>query len=111
LILFMIGVKQVVDVHGRSLLVAGSALTYRRDGESVGRRLKFFFVSAPMDLTYRVAAGCVGSDRKKSWPLLADYSAKLAHDLWNRFISYKFGRNRQGSFDFARIPFVYLRSF
>src|SRR5690606_28442392 len=35
-------VKQIVDVHGRSLLVVVYALTYRRDGESVGRRLKFF---------------------------------------------------------------------
>lgn len=42
LILFMIEVKQVVDLHGRSLLIVGYALTYRRDGESAGRRLKFF---------------------------------------------------------------------
>src|SRR5690606_8730328 len=35
-------VKQVVDVHGRALLVVVYALTYRRDGESVGRRLNFF---------------------------------------------------------------------
>jgi hypothetical protein len=34
-------VKQVVDVHGRSLLVVGSALTYRRDGESVGTPSNF----------------------------------------------------------------------
>jgi hypothetical protein len=38
-------VKQVVDVHGRWLLVLVYALTYRRDGESVGRRVKFFVLS------------------------------------------------------------------
>lgn len=32
-------VKQVVDVHGRSLLDLVYVLTYRREGESAGRRL------------------------------------------------------------------------
>jgi len=38
-------VKQVVDVHGRSLLVLVYALTYRRDGESVGHQLNFFMMT------------------------------------------------------------------
>ena len=40
----MIEVKQVVDVHGRLFLVLVYALTYRRDGESVGLLLKYLFV-------------------------------------------------------------------
>jgi hypothetical protein len=52
-------VKQVVDVHGRSLLVLVYALTYRRDGENVGRWLNFF-VLVFWGLTYRMAARCVG---------------------------------------------------
>jgi hypothetical protein len=56
-------VKQVVDVHGCSLLVVGSVLTYRRDGESVGRRVNFF-PCLLLDLTYRVDLGCVGSAEK-----------------------------------------------
>ena len=52
-------VKQVVDVHGRSLLVVVYALTYRRDGESVGRRL-IFFSAGFLRVTYREMLGCVG---------------------------------------------------
>ncbi|VBB41821.1 hypothetical protein TRIP_B180016 [uncultured Desulfatiglans sp.] len=43
-------VKQVVDVHGRSLLVVVYALTYRRDGESVGLLLEFFSCLLPWTL-------------------------------------------------------------
>ena len=37
-----------------------------------------------LGLTYRVAAGCVGSAEKNLGRPLADYSAKLSHDLWRR---------------------------
>lgn len=52
--------QSVVDVHGCSLLVLGYALTYRRDGESVGRRLNFFG-STPMTRTYRRNLKSVGT--------------------------------------------------
>jgi hypothetical protein len=50
-----------------------------------------FFGACLLGLTYRVVLGCVGSGRKKSWPLLADYLTKLAHDLWRRLNMDKFG--------------------
>jgi len=58
----MIEVKQVIDVHGRSLLVVGYALTYRRDGDknagSVFERLK----GGPEGMERREARNKVSGD-------------------------------------------------